>query len=661
MAAPAAGKGEFPGPVRAALMKAADSKPTSWRMQFSKCRAQVMLAVVNLAHGLYSSSAAPAETSALLKTAETVVRVAREGAAQSPLLCSFGIEAVSSLVALWALLGLPATPEDSRRACSVSATCLCLGEAAVAPPATAARQLRYLALSAKVLVQTVARQREPMQLGPLLSSASTPDMDVPCTVLALICCECVAQLQDRPPPTQASAAVQRIVAELVQAYGVKAFAQMQQSGTSASQKDAMAQTEAAVACLVGLVCFLRVASGHGSAAASGQHLQRFAEVLGKPDAPTPVTATLVSVLPKAPKAAKQKALEPILQLASTCGPEVQAYAELLEHADGGSVAAAPMCSTGAGASTAIWLHRLAEAAFDLERSRPVREPSPSLSVSGPPLMVTVRTSTSWSAPGEAHVVLRIDIFNATGLSYRHLVVGQSLCRCGKQGEQERQYWKYPPGVAKPTDHSLEALPCRASTTLWRDFFVSAVEPLAVAITMTYDNVAVDSAAPSAAVGTQGGTRANTEGNMDIWSSDDEEDNFRLHFACQPCPLPLSVFFSPFRGFDTPISTVYPPPMIFVVCQHSKVEDISECGVDLDHWCPDGFHAVTHSPSSLSIAPSVHACVAGLNFDGESIVCFLGRLLMNGQQQLEVRSNSERLVNILTQNLAFWMSSTSCAG
>lgn len=265
-------------------------------------------------------------------------------------------------------------------------------------------------------------------------------------------------------------------------------------------------------------------------------------------------------------------------------------------------------------------------------------------------MVYVRMLTSWPCAGTSHVVLRIDIYNATGLSYRNVKIGLGVSRTGTQGEKHVEAWSFVEGLSRPFDQTVDALSCRSSVTLWRDLHLRAVQPLCVGISISYENTS-----PQTEVTPIGAdTLARGGGSIDEWSDDENEDSFRLQFSCHPCPLPLSVFFRPFHGFDSLAGSVFPPPSIFIACPNSRTEKLSDFGMDLQKWIPSGFHRMSWT-GCRRIVPDVQACYAGVSFDDETLVCFLCRGPDGSAPQvLEVRSNAERVLRDLADNLHFWI-------
>ena len=270
-------------------------------------------------------------------------------------------------------------------------------------------------------------------------------------------------------------------------------------------------------------------------------------------------------------------------------------------------------SPATAAASALWLHCLSGGAA---AGWVAAEKAASLS--GPPLMVCARTLTSWPGPGLAHVVVRLDVYNVTGLSYKSVQVGLAVSGPAGQAATEESAWSFPEGLSRPFGKAIEAVPYRSCTVVWRDLFVHALRPLYLSVSLEYDNVMPPAAMTPAAATPTGGAD-------DVWSDDEDEESVRLRFACQPLALPLSTFFRPFRGFDSPLGSVFPPPLVFAACPHSGgAESISDMGLDLGAWAPAGFHGIRPQDACLATSPGLLACFAAAAFDGESLVCLLVR-------------------------------------
>ena len=100
----------------------------------------------------------------------------------------------------------------------------------------------------------------------------------------------------------------------------------------------------------------------------------------------------------------------------------------------------------------------------------------------------------------------------------------------------------------------------------------------------------------------------TRGGMeDLWSDEEDEDDSRLHFTCIPMSAPLSWYFTPFLGFDYE-SRVYPPPLMFAACPHSKMQDAKDLGVR--EWRIKGFHEIVPSATGRTWQHTDCQCFAG---------------------------------------------------
>merc|ERR1711871_756457 len=175
--------------------------------------------------------------------------------------------------------------------------------------------------------------------------------------------------------------------------------------------------------------------------------------------------------------------------------------------------------------------------------------------------------------------------------------------------------------------------------------------ICVTIQVSYENTAPDVAsAPDFSA--PGGPSQAAVTNPDVWSDDEDEDNDRLHFACHPLVLPLSIFFHPFYGFDDPTNGAFPPPVLYLACPHVNSLPIDQAGANLKTWHPPGFHRIIPAADSTHISPTAHVCFSGVAFDNESVVCFICH--EGTPDSLEVRSSSQRLLQELMRDVYFWL-------
>jgi len=266
-------------------------------------------------------------------------------------------------------------------------------------------------------------------------------------------------------------------------------------------------------------------------------------------------------------------------------------------------------------------------------------------------MVSAQILVREASKGARHIVFRINLFNVTGLSFRNVHVGMSVSKSKLEDAKENDTWSFAKGRSRPFEPTIEALHCRGNDVVWYDLTLYSLRTLCVTFTVSYDNVPPETAASPE--GPAGGASPHA-GVADAWSDDEDETNDRLHFACQPCPLPLSIFFTPFHGFDDPANCTFPPPMVYLTCPHSHSAEMLQTGMDLQAWSPSGFHRISSRDCQM-LTTDVMACFAAVAFDGESIVCFLCHQAAGGKQpSLEVRSNSQGILQDLVGGLRFWV-------
>lgn len=158
--------------------------------------------------------------------------------------------------------------------------------------------------------------------------------------------------------------------------------------------------------------------------------------------------------------------------------------------------------------------------------------------------------------------------------------------------------------------------------LWRDILVHNMRPLCISIIVSCENVPPEiSTAPERGTGIDSSPKAGRSEDPEVWSDDEREDAERLQLVCQPYPLPLSVFIRPFRGFNAQPGGAFPPPTIFIACQHVRSESALLVGVDVNYWKPPGFHCIS-CQGCRSIVPNLVSCFAGAALGTDDIVCIL---------------------------------------
>lgn len=254
----------------------------------------------------------------------------------------------------------------------------------------------------------------------------------------------------------------------------------------------------------------------------------------------------------------------------------------------------------------------------------------------------------------SHVAIRADIFNVTGVSFNNVKLELAVSAPGHRGPEQAKpqidpLWTYAHGRSRPVDHTLESLHARQSSVVWRDLYIYGMRPLCISLILSYDNTPPE---VSTAPGEQ--TNSPVGANADVWSEDEAEENDRLQFACHPLRLPLSVFFSPFYGFDSSGDCAFPPSLVYSACPHAKLVGVSPSGTDLSSWNPAGFHCMVPHSDAVKIA-NIHRCWVGIAFDEESILCLLcSKQVPDGKEQLEIRSSSQGLLAEFLSDLYYWL-------
>lgn len=656
---------ELPPELSSIVRRAAEAAGTLPAASFARCRASLMQAILELARG---AGQLPSRVAGdvLLEAAEAMSRAAQ---GSSPLLLQFVVECLCSLLALWPLVRVSISGELLNTFVRLCASTLVAGVGLV--PATtsavAPRVLPLLGLLARTLLQHLAGiERPPLQslFAALLGGSAPPPL-----LLSLLCQACLAVLQTHAGQEGhvcvTTIGAQALAAGLLQWTCPQVFLEAARTGQGTAAAAAGADAAGWL-----LVCVARSAGGTEAP-------RILAEALGPLDLSGPgaisaasLAAALCDLGGQGLLAAseRERLAEGLTRTYATAAqPDAARQANLIAQAlrspprqqPGQAYLATHLGSVATGLQSVLWLHCLAQGeALKAENS------AGAVSVSGPPLMVYVHVRPIWSRPGICHVVVRIDIYNVTGLSYRNVVVGVGVSwggtTSGHVGAEGRvspssgaSSWAFVEGLGRPCDHVIDALSCRTSATVWRDLFVRALSPLSLAISISYDNVAPDAAASPAV---SAGGRSSTVPDDEVWSDDEEVESLR--FLCHPCALPLSVYFRPFLGFDTPSGSTFPPPMVFLACPHSRTEPIADFGLDAATWEPPGFHRLSEAHCRHA-APGVLACLAAVALDEEAVLCLLchGSSGRGRCQNLEARSNSEALLGDFLHDLPFWLATS----
>lgn len=228
-----------------------------------------------------------------------------------------------------------------------------------------------------------------------------------------------------------------------------------------------------------------------------------------------------------------------------------------------------------------------------------------------------------------------------------------MTKMQKVGELEDKDWSLYDGLTRPCHHAFESFPGRGSRTIWREIQLNRIAPLWVTIHVSYDN-----SLPESGSGPAGGSTIGAGGgsppaqSADVWSDDEDDANFRLPFACKPYLLPLSMFFQPFHGFDSPAGGVFPPPAVFTVCEHSRQVD-GERLCELSTQKLVGLHRV-HDAGCYRLDESIVACYAGISFDGSALLVLLCRRSGRGSVVSELRSTSKDLLAAFAAALPTWL-------
>mmetsp|Transcript_6704 Transcript_6704/g.25138 ORF Transcript_6704/g.25138 Transcript_6704/m.25138 type:complete len:971 (-) Transcript_6704:20-2932(-) len=663
---------EVPADLQAALRRASEAAGQGTGARFARCRASLMLAVVELARGAVGPGRPEAsEEEPVLRAAEAMAQACQ--GATHPLLQHFLVESMCSLVFLWPLLYPRTLGAPLDRFTRLAAGSLVLGVRVAPPTVTAAvpRVVRLLALLASALVQALARAGAVPDLQALfakeLGSSAGGAGGLPPLLVALLCCGCLAQLRAEPSGPGGLS-----VADAVVTWSCQRGALAEAGRTSGSQQGAAA---AAAGCwnaalwLLLAVAKLLASSGEGAIAALAEGLATPELLAADPAATTMLAAAMwdFDALGRVPAGTREKVAQALRASGSSEPQEIARYVDLVVQAVRSPQQRQPslgahLGGTGVCLQSVLWLHSLSQGSPESTGSDAIGEPS--VSLSGPPLMIYARFIPKWPRPGVCHVVLRIDIYNVTGLTYRNVTVGLSVSRscavgasgrsaANRSGRGQEPACSWAEGLGRPCDRTIDTMPCRTSATVWRDLRLRALAPVSLTVRLGYENIAPEGAtSPATAGATPGGG-----GGGDAWSDDEEPE--QLQFACHPCALPLSVFFRPFHGFDDPAGSAFPPPMLFLACPHVRAVSVAELALDPEAWRPPGFRRLAAPAGCRQTSAGAMACFAGVALDEQSLLCLICRGTESGGcQSLEVRSNSEALLGEFLEHLAFWVLSSA---
>eukprot|EP00928_Gymnodinium_smaydae_P072742 TRINITY_DN56041_c0_g1_i2.p1 TRINITY_DN56041_c0_g1~~TRINITY_DN56041_c0_g1_i2.p1 ORF type:complete len:526 (+),score=71.48 TRINITY_DN56041_c0_g1_i2:207-1580(+) len=295
----------------------------------------------------------------------------------------------------------------------------------------------------------------------------------------------------------------------------------------------------------------------------------------------------------------------------------------------------------------LQLHMLSDGISGQDEHAPTATP-----VSGPPLMVYVKTLVFPCESKSSRIELRIDLYNATALTFQNVSIGLSFTAMNKRGDKAEPTWAYANGRKRPCEFNIDSFPCRGSMSVWQEIQVDKFSPLWISILVSYDNTSAEPVAAADAQ-TPGGSAARAD---DVWSEDEDERTARLRFACKPYILPLSVFFRPFLGFDSPPGGAYPPLAIYSTCRASR-EAGASVGFVGGKTVPSRFHGFhrVRDDGCRRVDPRVRGCFAGISCESGALLCLLVREYdAGGTLVLEVRSSHEPLLNSFFEHLPAWL-------
>eukprot|EP00929_Paragymnodinium_shiwhaense_P102801 TRINITY_DN66033_c0_g1_i1.p1 TRINITY_DN66033_c0_g1~~TRINITY_DN66033_c0_g1_i1.p1 ORF type:complete len:1022 (+),score=202.50 TRINITY_DN66033_c0_g1_i1:120-3185(+) len=666
--------------VTAALDLAATGGGSSWLARFCQCRAKIMQVVVELASGRSPNAAS------LLGTIENTLQVAGSvsgGSGSSDLLQRFAAEVCASLLSVWSLMNLQtANAQLLTRVSSNCARTLLAGvgvastQAALQPP----RLICLLGTTCCVQLSVVVRLRwqhgEGGALGNVFASVSGAGggKQLSTLILALLCRECHGLLlcnlaSGNGALLQATLSVAMDILDLACPF---LFTKAARAGTAAaastSPENAAAIADAACWQLLSLT---RCAGQAGGGPAKQTIVQKLTEALFNPEIRSlgglavSVASTLIDIggTQQLPSGVEQT----LKNYKTRDSPDLTGYINFVvrglaegghgrQPAEGGFASQLGACGNES-ALAAVWLHCLSNSAASEGSPKEV----PISSISGPPIMVYIRL-LPWMEAGKA--TLRLDVHNATGLTFQNVQLALAIGTSLRQGEAENAAWCFQGGVSKTQEWSIESMPCRTCASLWRELHVRALRPIWVSAVISYDNTSTEPAvgpSPSA----ESGRAANPGAVADAWSDDEDDDSFRLRFACHPFRLPLAAFFRPFLGFSATAmghkdnaetcGPVFPPPAIFATCPLSARLEAEAVGIqDPAAWTVPGFRRIPPGQSRRYLQ-DVLACHAGIAFDGSTIMCLLYRRGGgSGASVVEILCNSDVFLKDFMAEASTWL-------
>ena len=549
----------------------------------------------------------------VLTTCEDVLQMG--DVLQQSLLRYFLAECLSSAISLWHVMSQSSKDAAlNRRACDVSANALLMGSGLVPQRrAKAPRILRLMVMAAKVFVARATLA----ELDLLQAAARKMGLEeVPSLALAVMCRACWSLREQ---------SARSLVEGLVQRY---LLSQMVDMGEETCHKQAS------------VWLLIAVAKMFGVQAAVVDVFNR-AELLGKSTAMLLASASLDDVQ-NLTQSSRLNMAE-VLTRSNFAFPEWSSYSEAvcqcLRGVSGARIGTTPLLPAAAAPKFACWLHLLRDSdGFPKESQRKI-------SLSGPPLFVYAHPIISW-VQSSCHVTVRIDLYNATPLSFRDVRVNLFISRQSRLGERPEKIspWRFPEGLLRPLAKTpLESITCRSTAAVWFDVFLEfPPKAISLSLSLSYSKIMPESTLSGL---TPASTPMTGAGVEDMWSDEEDEDNRRLHFTCIPLSAALSWYFAPFLGFDCE-NSVMPPPLIFAACPHSKMQNAKELGVPF-RWNFKGFHELSCGPSQVS---AECRCFAGLGCDAQSLLCFIVRM----ESMLELRSNNEWLLQAVSADLMFWL-------
>ncbi|CAL1136349.1 unnamed protein product [Cladocopium goreaui] len=586
-----------------------------WGAAFASARAQLVQMLCLLC---YSSDTMQCRN-AVLTTCESLLQLGE--ALRQSLLRYFLAECLSSAIALWHVMGRDLRPGAAmnHRACDICGHALLMGSTLVPQSsASAPRLLQLMVMAAKVFVSRASSAAD-LDLLPAAARKMGHEK-VPPVAVAAICRACWS-LKEKNPRSLVEGLVQRHLLTFL----------LDMVSEDSGKPQASAWLLIAVAKMMGAQPALVDVFNRG-------------ELLGKAPAMLLASALLDDGTQNLTQSSRSNMAE-VLRQTDLAFSEWSSYrdrvAQALQGPSASGQASTALVASGA-ANFARWLHLMRDSDGRFMVESPQR-----ISLSGPPVFVYAQPIISW-VQSSCHVTLRIDLYNATALSIRDVRVNLSISRQSRMGERPEKTggWHFLEGLLRPlANTSLESITCRSTASVWRDLYLHfPPKPLSLSLSLSYGKIMPESTLSGL---TPASTPMTGAGAEDLWSDEEDEDNSRLRFRCLPISGSLSWYFVPFLGFDCE-NKVFPPPLIFAACPHSKMHNAKELGIP-QNWAIKGFRQIP--PSEIGgRARQDCRCFAGIGCDAESLLCFI----LRPESTLEVRSNNEWLLQAVTADLMFWL-------